>query len=520
MADRNCNAMAGASKAACFARLHSSALVGAFWASLFIPLSGALLAFPVQAAQLRPSEEAAQAYEQAMKALAAGEQERAELLLERVLMLSPENAEARLELASLFAMRGRLVSARLLLESLASDPRTPEAHKSKLRGLSDELSLVQESQLGKQQDTSSNVQKDVQKDAQKDIKGAPTAKREAQAYALKLSLSPALAAALSAPPSTRVEVGASSSSNPMARTGSEGITFTLPEGPVQLPLSVKPLRGVAKALQVSHAFSQFRDAGAELYVQSLQTASVITPSAPSGPGPALGTALEPAPIAGLNTGASSAVNSPVSTGLSSAPQADPKTALRLSTWGTLPTAFESVGSLQWHYQAQQGLDGLRRHSLSVAKPFDWSGLAWRGVAVLYQEPSTLERQGDKGQALRIEHKGLSGPWSWLAHAERSNSQTFEQGYLRAGVHAEVRLWPQGTLSWQTSDQKDTHGYSPLLENGAKRRLFSSNVAFEQQHRFENEKVLIFRAFSAERRSNLELFNYKDVGVQIMLRSLL
>jgi hypothetical protein len=179
-----------------------------------------------------------------------------------------------------------------------------------------------------------------------------------------------------------------------------------------------------------------------------------------------------------------------------------------------------VGSLQWHYQAQQGLDGLRRHSLSVAKPFDWSGLAWRGVAVLYQEPSTAERQGDKGQALRLEHKGLSGPWSWLAHAERSNSQSFEQGYLRAGVLADVRLWPQGTLSWQTSDQKDTHGYSPLLENGAKRRLFSSNVAFEQQHKFENEKVLIFRAFSAERRSNLELFNYKDVGVQIMLRGVL
>jgi hypothetical protein len=83
-----------------------------------------------------------------------------------------------------------------------------------------------------------------------------------------------------------------------------------------------------------------------------------------------------------------------------------------------------------------------------------------------------------------------------------------------------KLLPQTRLSVQISEQRDTHSYSPLLLNGAKRQLFSSLVAIEQQVKFEKEKVLIFRAFSAERRSNLELFNYKDTGIQLSLRQLL
>jgi hypothetical protein len=178
--------------------------------------------------------------------------------------------------------------------------------------------------------------------------------------------------------------------------------------------------------------------------------------------------------------------------------------------------------LQWHYQAQQGLDGLRRQSFSLAYPFDCAGLAWRGVAVHYQEPTTVERQGDRGHALRLEQKGMVGALTWLLHTERSSSQVFEQGYVRAGLFAEVvplpNLLPQMRLTAQLSDQRDTHSYSPLLLNGAKRQLISSLVAIEQQAKLEKEKVLIFRAFSAERRSNLELFNYKDVGVQVLLRA--
>jgi hypothetical protein len=198
--------------------------------------------------------------------------------------------------------------------------------------------------------------------------------------------------------------------------------------------------------------------------------------------------------------------------------------VRLSAWGSIQPNSGSArrNPLQWSYQAQQGLDGLQRQSFSLAYPFDFEGLAWRGVAVHYQEPSTSERQGDRGHALRLEQRGASGALTWLLHAERSASQVFEQGYTRAGLFAELlpapKLLPQTRLSLQVTDQRDTHSYSPLLLNGAKRHLISSLVAIEQHANLENKKVLIFRAFSAERRSNLELFSYKDIGAQVLIRA--
>ena len=430
-------------------------------------LSQGLVCSNAMSAELKPVEEAAEAYEQAMRALGKGEQDRAELLLERVLMLSPDNAEARLELASLFAKRGRVVSARLMLESLESDPRTPMEHKQNLRHLIAQL-----------QGASSHSENTTE---------LPNAISAATRQALKApQITPAA--------NTQLELGLTHSSNPLARTASEGITFTLPEGPVLLPLSVKPTRGLSRTFQLSHEPAQFQNAGAELYLQSLAPSSEQDATAQT----------------------SSHFQS--------------QTAARVSVWGGikplsgLPQLSPLLIPLQWHYQAQQGLDGLRRQSLSLAYPFDYAGLAWRGLAVHYQEPTTSERQGDRGQAIRLEQRGASGALSWLLHAEKSASQVFDQGYVRAGVFAELlpmpKLLPQTRLSVQISEQRDTHSYSPLLLNGAKRQLFSSLVAIEQQVKFEKEKVLIFRAFSAERRSNLELFNYKDTGIQLSLRQML
>lgn len=435
-------------------------------------LSQGLVCSNALSAELKPLEEAAEAYEQAMRALGKGEQERAELLLERVLMLSPDNAEARLELAGLFAKRGRLISARLMLQSLESDPRTPMEHKQNLRRLIAQL-----------QGESSHSENTTE---------LPNAISAATRQAPKApQITPAA--------NTQLELGLTRSSNPLARTASEGITFTLPEGPVLLPLSVKPTRGLSRTFQLSHEPTQFQNAGAELYLQSLAPGSEQDATAQT---------------------SSNFQN---------------QTAARLSVWGgikplggltqlsplLMPQLMPLLIPLQWHYQAQQGLDGLRRQSLSLAYPFDYAGLAWRGVAVHYQEPTAPERLGDRGQAIRLEQRGVSGTLSWLLHAEKSTSQVFEQGYVRAGVFAELlpmpKLLPQTRLSVQISEQKDTHSYSPLLLNGAKRQLFSSLVAIEQQVKFEKEKVLIFRAFSAERRSNLELFNYKDTGIQLSLR---
>jgi hypothetical protein len=414
-----------------------------------------LLGPQAHSAELKPKEEAAQAFAQAMAALKQGQEEQAELLLERVLMLSPENAEARLELAGLLAKRGRIVSAKLMIESLASDPRTPEAHKLQLKKLIAELSGVSNSLSANSDASSNNTQPPNQ----------------ASIVAIQQNTQASQSA------TTHIEFGLTQSSNPLARTASEGITFTLPEGPIQLPLSDKPIKALARTVQMSHDLKAFQNAGVEIYLQSLE------PSA-----------------------------------------SQSQTAVRLSAWGSIQPNSGSArrNPLQWSYQAQQVLDGLQRQSFSLAYPFDFEGMAWRGVAVHYQEPSTSERQGDRGHALRLEQRGASGALTWLLHAERSASQVFEQGYTRAGLFAEFlpapKLLPQARLSLQLTDQRDTHSYSPLLLNGAKRHLISSLVAIEQHANLKNKKVLIFRAFSAERRSNLELFSYKDVGAQVLIRA--
>ncbi len=422
-------------------------------------LGQAMMCTQARGAQLKPAEEAEQAFEQAMNALKQGQQEQAELLLERVIMLSPENAEARLELAGLFAKRGRMVSAKLMLESLESDPRTPLEHKLQLRKLIKELLSTSYAVTANSETNSSS----------------------AQASNQTPSVATTLPATVSQNAKTLIELGLTKSSNPMARTASEGITFTLPEGPVQLPLSVKPIQSFANTFQLSHELEEFQNTGFEVHVQSL-----------------------------------------------AASNAQSHTAVRMSAWGSfqafsgMPFHKQLQNPLQWSYQAQQGLDGLRRQSIFLAYPFDYAGLAWRGVAVHYQEPTTAARQGDRGQALRLEQKGIASSLTWLVHAEKSASQVFEQGYVRVGLFAELiplpNWLPQTRISAQISDQRDTHSYSPLLLNGAKRQLISSLVAVEQQVKFENQKVLIFRAFSAERRSNLELFNSKDVGLQVLLRA--
>lgn len=465
-------------------------------------LSQQLLCSEVFAADINPSKDAAQAFEQAKAALSIGEQEKAELLLERVLMLNPDNAEARLELAGLFAKRGRILSAKLMLESLEFDPRTPEAHRLQLRRLIAQLPVSTAIALSDQ------------------VQGSLTASKEALQMDKKnvgnVQASPMLTSQILAiqgqSNQTQLELGLGKSTNPLARTSSEGITFTLPEGPVQLPLSLKPVKALARSMQISRESFEFANlnAGAELFVQSLDPSGTTTPSDPamqdaSGQTQAQGQAT-------LNA----------------------QTAVRLSVWGSVKPISQASGlaplfvqlftPLQWYFQAQQGQDGLKRHSLSLAYPFDCWGKACRAVAVQYQEPTTLDRQGDKGQALRLEHKGALKSLSWLMHVETSASQVFAQGYTKAGFQADLLPWPQKLpytrLSLHVSQQNDTHGYSPLLLDGAKRQLFSSLVAIEQQANVEKEKVLIFRAFRAQRQSNLELFNYKDVGFQISLRQLM
>jgi thioredoxin-like negative regulator of GroEL len=98
-----------------------------FFAGLFLVLA----ATASHSADLQPEIEALQAFDQARTEINNQRYDRAEILLERVLMLHPENAEARIELAMLMARRGHNDGAQALVQSLLDDPRTePDQFKA------------------------------------------------------------------------------------------------------------------------------------------------------------------------------------------------------------------------------------------------------------------------------------------------------------------------------------------------------------------------------------------------------
>lgn len=193
-------------------RFHTAGLVVA------VAFAGLVAASAASAASVLQAErEAAEAFEQAREALGSARWDRAEILLERVLMLWPEHAEARIELARLMARRGQWEAARELIDSLADDPRTPEDFRQRLRTLAAGL--------------------------------APAA-RPGQA--------PAGAAAqaangrVNARRPWRAEVNLTASTNPLARTAATDLTLTSVDGSVTLPLAQKAVAGGLAGVTLAH----------------------------------------------------------------------------------------------------------------------------------------------------------------------------------------------------------------------------------------------------------------------------
>jgi hypothetical protein len=160
-------------------------------------------------------------------------------------------------------------------------------------------------------------------------------------------------------------------------------------------------------------------------------------------------------------------------------------------------------------QAQRGLDGQHRTMAGLTSVLG----AQRLSLSHYEENGT----NDRGIVVRAEHNLPS----WLgtdmqASIEHSNSAVGPQGYWRAGFSADYALGNGRKLLAQLTHQQDTYAYSALLQNGAQRRLTTAYVALEQRMQLKSEKVLIWRVFSGERRSNLELFNYNEFGAQLSL----
>lgn len=187
----------------------------ALMALIALGSSGAAWSSPI-----RPDEDAADSLIQALEDLRAGRMDRAELLFERVLMLQPENAEARVELALLMSRRGQVDAARSLLQGLVDDPRTPQEHRRRLLALVAAVSgMSSQPAAGRERLPSTTASDDKAALGQYNPRPAPI---------------------------WRTEATASWSSNPLARTSLTDIILTTPEGPVQVPLASRP-QGAAVA---------------------------------------------------------------------------------------------------------------------------------------------------------------------------------------------------------------------------------------------------------------------------------
>jgi len=376
------------------------------------------LPLTVLSTTLDAAEEAEQSLEKARKAIAARSFDQAELQLERVLMLVPEHAEARVILASLMAQLGRLETALLLLQSLIDDPRTEDDYRQRLRGI---YALI--------------------------------------AQAPRLASSTQMPDAMASDPDKRGywrgEIGLGHSSNPLARTAASELPLTIADSVINLPLSDRPIRG--NQIQASIA-RLGPDQGFDLNLTSVSLSGGQIGHAAAG---------------------------------------------RVSAWGAI------AGPLYWQAQAQQSLDDQRRYTfgLSLAEGRNRLTLA------AFREPT----RGETGQFLRYEHRVLplaGGLWS--AGIERGHHTEQTPDYLRASITGEYNLGKQRFLVVNWGYQGDLSGYNPLLENNSRRWLETRSVAFERHFVLGTQKVVVLRALANERRSNLTIFSFRDLGLQVSL----
>jgi len=421
--------------AVCSGRQATAAL--ASWAGWVLVVFGVLAAGPASGAALDAEAEARSALEEARLALAQGHADQAEILLERVLMLMPDHAEARIDFALLIARRGQLEVAQALISSLADDPRTPDAHRRRLRALLASLRAP----AGP---------------------GEPAARLQASSGSGNdVTNTPLHEGGLLS--RWRLEGQWAYSSNPLARTSAEGITLSLADGPVTLPVTSRPEPGNVVGVSVQRLQA---DSGVDLALQHLDS-----------PGA--------------------------------------KSAYRMTWWGSATSLGLTGRPAAWALSSQRGFDGQRRLTGALLVEATMSPLAAPAKLTLaiYRDPDL----SDKGLFVRAEQPWVGFPsgLSTMLAAELSRSLAKSQAYVRITAGADLPLGKAGRLQAQLNWQQDLHGYSPLLENNARRQLATASVVYEQSLRSVTGKPVTLRLFSSRRHGNLGLFSYRDTGAQLV-----
>jgi hypothetical protein len=166
--------------------------------------------------------------------------------------------------------------------------------------------------------------------------------------------------------------------------------------------------------------------------------------------------------------------------------------------------------LQLFASTQQSTDGFERNTAGLS----WPTPTWRLTAQLFKEPM-LERQG---YGLRIDHLLHDRPGaSTQLFAEAENTASALPGYVKAGLLQVVSLTPALNVWGLLSYQQDLGPYSPLLENGAARRLRLAQLSLEHTlGTFAGWQLGSALQFT-NRKSNIELFEFTDLNVKIIFK---
>ncbi|MDD3019066.1 MAG: hypothetical protein PHE74_11960 [Comamonas sp.] len=156
-------------------------------------------------------EEVRHLHQQVEQALQRRDWLQAELLLERILMLQPENAQAMLQMAMVLNARERRAGAQALIAALRDDKRTAPAHRQRLQALLD---------------------------------------AQNHPYSLGLTNTTNLVQ-----PRTQLLVSLGRSTNPLARPSARSIHLTLPDADVELELSERPRSAFTSSVLLYRRFA-------------------------------------------------------------------------------------------------------------------------------------------------------------------------------------------------------------------------------------------------------------------------
>ena len=359
-------------------------------------------------------DEAEAAYQDAAKSLQNNDWLQAEIHFERVLMLNPEHAEARIQLAVLLAKRGQIESAKAFIRSLVDDPRTPATYKQRLVELL--LQIQQKSDLPIDKDQSRNQNKGLLQ--------------------------------------ARVSMGYSS--NPYALPDINKLTITLPES--NIDLDVKTNIQSAAFVMTSLIYEAPNQCGFDAYVQKRESFDGLT---------------------------------------------DHKLLLFCNNeWSREKTQFFTANT--------QTKGGDSRNELGVT----WLHQPWRMTAQIYNEP----QMNRNGYTFRVTRQStLTRMQSQIFAEVEENFQNTIPGYIKTGLSVDLLLINGFNLLINGAYQRDFTGYSPLLERGANRTLFTAEVGLSvllQEHLGWKTNAEIVQS---QRWSNLPLFDFKDVTLKVNAR---